>query len=222
METMFKRTCPNCGKDFWRSLSQVNQRPYRCCSPECNIAYRNTTRDERFWILVDKSAGPDKCWHWTGYCGTNGYGQVKIRNRRTSPHRYAYELTFGPIPKGMVICHKCDNPPCCNPAHLFLGTYSDNTQDSIRKGRGYGGDRHWTKLHPERVIRGDKHLFHQHPELMQGENSNSAILTAKQVQEIRHLYATGNIKQRELAIQFGIDQTTVSSIVLHKLWKSIP
>ena len=76
------------------------------------------------------------CWVWTGARDASGYGSFHMCARGQVPaHRAAWEFNFGPIPPGLLVCHTCDNPPCVNPAHLFLGTYSDNMQDCISKGR---------------------------------------------------------------------------------------
>jgi len=83
------------------------------------------------WKYVDMSC-PDGCWPWTGSRFPKGYGRF---GAGLLAHRVIYQLSKGPIPDGMVICHSCDNRPCCNPDHLWVGTYADNTNDARIKGR---------------------------------------------------------------------------------------
>jgi hypothetical protein len=89
---------------------------------------------ERFWENIDKRS-PDECWPWKLKPDTFGYGRMKIKGKMKGAHREAWELTNGEIPAGMWVLHSCDNPPCCNPAHLFLGTSLDNARDRAAKGR---------------------------------------------------------------------------------------
>ena len=104
---------------------------------------RAATRDrfvERFWSKVEKA--DDGCWLWRGGTLSNDYPYVNERGvGKLRCNRVAWELTYGPIPEGLFVCHTCDVPRCVNPAHLFLGTALDNVQDAIRKGR-------WPRNHP--------------------------------------------------------------------------
>jgi hypothetical protein len=95
------------------------------------------TAKARFWAKVKKSEG---CWEWTAATNGRGYGQFYVGNgRRTSPHRYSWELyNRKPVPEGLYVCHHCDNPRCVKPHHLFLGTAQDNTDDMVAKGRARG------------------------------------------------------------------------------------
>ena len=93
------------------------------------------TQVERFWARVDRR-GSDECWPWAGPRRPKGYGLTDVFGRTAQTHRIAYLLAMGHIPAGLFVCHRCDNPPCCNPAHLFVGSPKDNTWDMRRKGRG--------------------------------------------------------------------------------------
>lgn len=93
---------------------------------------------DRFWSSVEMRA-PDECWPWLRFKNDKGYGITKVtinkRRYNSKTQRLAWLLTFGDIPDGLHVLHTCDNPPCCNPAHLFLGTNGDNMRDKVEKGR---------------------------------------------------------------------------------------
>lgn len=105
---------------------------------------------ERFWAKVDRN-GPihpvlqTACWLWTGARLVSGYGVFTSGPRKSHEfkraHRVAYSLTYGFIPEGMEVCHRCDNPPCCNPSHLFAGSHQDNVDDMVSKGRNRNAKR---------------------------------------------------------------------------------
>lgn len=97
---------------------------------------------DRFWRKVVKGDG---CWLWTGHRGSGGYGRFWLNGKQVLAHRTSWEITNGPIPDGLYACHRCDNPPCVKPAHLFLGTALDNAEDRDRKGR--------TPRHPNTGLR---------------------------------------------------------------------
>lgn len=142
--------CENCVREFSVPPSHMKRLRYRFCSMACRSAYakRPDVISQRFWQHVDKR-GSNECWKWNGTIDHSGYGVLAVRGKRLAAHRLSWIFAHGEIPSGMVICHRCDTPPCVNPSHLFLGTLSDNTQDMIRKGRNFNGT---TKLTPEQVV----------------------------------------------------------------------
>lgn len=156
----------------------------------------NISAETRFWMRVNKK-GPfhkalrSRCWEWVGYLNS-GLPALKVKGQMTVAARFCYQLHFGEISDGLLVCHHCDNPLCMNPAHLFLGSPADNMRDKVSKHRQ-------TK----------------------GEAVNTAKLRAPQVLEIRKLYAEGRYSQVELALHYGVTQASISAIILRKNWKSI-
>lgn len=150
-------------------------------------------------VIRRKKLGP--CHEWLGakYRSTTsagGYGKRMYKGKVWLAHRAAWDETYGPIPNGMLVCHKCDNRICVRPSHLFLGTAYDNMQDMVSKGRCDNS----------------------------GERNGRAKLTEKQVREIRRLY-TGTkrnnpdfVSQKELARRYGVNQTVISRIVRNDGW----
>lgn len=150
--------------------------------------------EDRFWEKVQRGAA-DECWPWTGAVNLDrGYGRIRLsRTRRTDfAHRVAYELHYGPIPEGKIICHRCGNPKCVNPAHLYAGTFHDNNVDRIDHGRQAGGAR-------------------------PGEKHHMAKLTAAEVERIRERLANGEIGSA-LAREYGVSASQVSRIKRGENW----
>lgn len=107
-----------------------------------NTLKTNEPIRKRFWKKVI-ILGCDECWIWTSSRHRQGYGTFSINNECNLAHRVAFELRFGKISDGLDVLHSCDNPPCVNPYHLFLGTHNDNMRDMIKKGRWKN---HWEDI----------------------------------------------------------------------------
>jgi hypothetical protein len=121
--------------------------------------------EREFWKKYEvKENG---CWEWTALRSKLGYGRVCLwlgskKHKYTSAHRVAWQLKNGEIPDGLFVCHSCDNPPCMNPSHLFLGTPKDNAQDSVRKGRLHFGNTNGAWTQPEKRPRGEDNGRHRY------------------------------------------------------------
>lgn len=139
----------------------------------------------RFWSFVEKGE-PDQCWNWQGYAMPTGYGRVCLGGKYYSAHRTAWVLANEhDAPFDAFVCHRCDNPSCVNPAHLFVGSPKDNTQDMLKKGR---------------------HRHNPNPDLA------PATLTEQQVITIRQDYADGKTTY-QLADEYGMTPGNISRIV---------
>lgn len=142
-------------------------------------------------VTLRPDLGP--CWEWRGCRKAKGYGKLgSFRGRTRVAHQVAFEAHVGPIAPGMFVLHRCDNPPCINPAHLFLGTKAENNADMASKGRAAQGERHPV-----------------------------AKMTAADVAKIRSL-ADAGMSQHEVARRFGIAQSTARDIIMRRSWRSVP
>lgn len=160
------------------------------------------TFEERFWSKVDRSGGPDACWPWTRATVRKGYGSTTRNGKHRLTHRLAWEIAHGEIPVSLLICHSCDNPPCCNPAHLFAGTHRENMADMKTKGRSGKG------------IRGGS------PPQRPDGSYPQAKLTPESVRAIRRLSREG-ASYKSLAEKFGVTPSNIYAIVVGKTWKSV-
>lgn len=149
------------------------------------------TPEERFWDKVDVGE-PGECWEWGASRNSKGYGQFGLDGRIEYAHRIVWRLTQGEIPDGKHICHRCDNPPCVNPRHLFPGTHQENMFDRDNKGR--------------RDARGSK--------------NGQAKLTEKDIRPIRALLDEG-LKLTAIADLYGVSPQAVSMIKNGKRWNHV-
>lgn len=144
---------------------------------------------DRFWASVDRR-GERECWEWTGHT-VSGYGVLYIDGKSWKAHRYSYFLAHGECPAGLDVCHSCDNPPCVNPDHLFLGSEADNMRDMREKGRSARGERH-----PD------------------------AKLTNEAVTAMRVLRSAGRTV-RSLAAEYGVEESVASRAIAGRTWRHI-
>lgn len=134
-----------------------------------------------------------ECWDWTAGKHRQGYGQFKLDGRQQLAHRFSYQLYIGGITDGLCVCHKCDNPACVNPSHLFLGTQNDNMHDCANKGRSFDSS---------------------------GEKNGMSKLTEEDVRTIRTMYASG-ARQADIAREFGVSRSTIYLIVHNRHWTKL-
>ena len=151
---------------------------------------------DRFWSRVDRSAGLDGCWPWTACRHPSGYGHTTKSLGGGYAHRAAYQIATGQDPRGMVVRHTCDNPPCCNPAHLRIGTVADNARDREERGR------------------------HPHSGMRRGSSHPRTKLTEEKVRASRERRAAGE-SIASLAACFGVSHHTMSVALRGMTWKHV-
>lgn len=157
---------------------------------------RNKRDLERFWAKVHKNGSlvlTSRCWEWSGYRDVDGYGTIWKSGTNAKAHRVSFEINVGPIANGLFVCHRCDNPPCVNPDHLFLGSALENKRDCLHKGR----------LNPAL-----------------GESHGQSRLTIEQVLDIRSRAAYRGLTVN-LAKEFGVHHMTISLIRNRKKWRHV-
>lgn len=151
--------------------------------------HHGLTLEERFWRYVKIQDG---CWRWLSYTDPNGYGRLHVDGKPMLASRISYKLHFGEIPSGMAVCHKCDNPSCTNPDHLFLGTQAENVADMQRKGRSRKRGKSGTEHHASKVTEKDI------PEIRASEKPVALI-----------------------AQEYGVSRATIHAIRVGKTWRHV-
>lgn len=165
------------------------------------------TLEKRFWAKVDKTPGHGPwgdCWIWTAFTNEKGYGKINPGGAGLSPlraHRVSYVFAYGPIEDAIKVLHRCDNPPCVRPAHLFIGTVADNQRDMVLKGRGSKGERHRARM-------------------QRGERHHNAKLTEGKVRDIRRRRSAG-ATYNELIKDFHVSKSVIACVVNRKTWTHI-
>lgn len=179
-------TCLNCGCEFPVFQSEIDK-GRRFCSRACACPLTVEQRIAKFTKRCESG-----CIEWTGGRHTRGYGLISVNHKMFRAHRLVWELSNGPIPEGFFVLHRCDNPPCCNIDHLFLGTGADNVRDKMEKNR------------------------HRWP---RGEQGNHK-LTESEVIEILSLKGTAVL--RIIAERFGVSEAAIHNIYSGRTWAHIP
>jgi hypothetical protein len=197
--TRIHRKCPVCGTEFITFPCRIARGAGNYCSRACFYTGGQVTPRrpllERLW---SKTVVECECWVWHGSRNPQGYGSILVGSVREGTyridrvHRASFREHFGSLPADADVCHKCDNPPCWRPEHLFLGTAADNIADALSKGR-----------------------------IPVGEDAAKSKLTNAQVAEIRSRHTTGGISQTQLAAEYGVSQSAVNAILYRKAWKWI-
>jgi hypothetical protein len=188
-----EKVCAYCGKPFDVDPKYpANFKRQKFCGNVCAQAAKKHSPERvraSFWSMVDKTGD---CWLWTGYRQPDGYGQFRANSKFYNSHKFAYELAYGPVPDGLEVMHTCDQPHCCNVAHMRLGTHLENMQDCKAKGRQACGER----------IKRNK-------------------LTADQVLEIRRLFKRTEANRSNIPIlakRYGVFPGTIRDIILRLSW----
>ncbi len=206
-------------------------------------------QEARFWSRVSKDGplpdqanphyvGLGQCHVWVKGRNRQGYGRFHLSRDAGAYNatRVVWYLRHGSMPADLLVCHRCDNPACVNPDHLFLGSYKDNAVDSKSKDRNCRGDRHWSRTTPEkratgkrngrhtmphRTATGDRNGSVIHPESrLRGEQQKQSKLKEKDIPIIRRMYATGIFSQKRIGQFFNVSRSAIKHVLTGHRWKT--
>lgn len=158
----------------------------------------NKNQISAFWSKVDIKNSPKECWEWIGAKKPKGYGNVRVNKKYKLAHRVSFEICNGEIPDGFIVCHICDNPSCCNPSHLMLGTVKSNAADMVLK-----------------------HRCRTKETASKGEQNGNSKLKNDDIVKIREMYAEKIKNQYELAAMFNVSQAAIGAIVRRETWRHV-
>ena len=184
--------CACTGKSVVRSDLLLAGNTQSCGRCQFNLPSERFREWLKTKLLSAVSITENGCWEWSRRRDLEGYGRLNVRGVRSTAHAESYKVHHGDIPTGLCVLHRCDNPPCINPDHLFLGTPEDNNADKFNKGRQ-----------------------------AKGERVNTAKLTTVDVLQILRLYAMGHDSIGDLACRFGVCTDSIRNIIRGKTWKHV-
>lgn len=164
-------------------------------------------RVQSFWSKITIPENKDLCWEWESGVDKDGYGVFSIDRGGYRAHRVSYFLSIEIDPMGLLVCHKCDNPACCNPAHLFLGTARENMEDCKSKGRYITGEKNGMVKHPDLVLKGITHY--------------KSKFTESDIIDIRDTFSKKELNQRKLASKYSVSEHTIYCILKGITWKHL-
>lgn len=195
--TKVSRRCRICDKHFLTTAYRLSVGRGLFCSRSCSDKGRERKKPksvrDRYYSMIS-TRHDSECWRWLHAKNEGGYGLIQIGRTSRFAHRVSWILHRGRIPEGMCVLHRCDNPECTNPKHLFLGTHADNMRDMKEKGRGRSAI---------------------------GEESSAAKLTEKMVKEIRAKRQEHGRKYKHLAKEYGVSDVAIRAVCIGRTWRHV-